>query len=167
MSLCIICNSKKEDNFIYLTNKSFIHKTCEEILYKEISDLEEIITKRKSNLLYFLQTLFSSKTTKANLEALKAKQKSIYDYWSTYPPDWSKRKEEIKSRKKSCDKCGKTKFRKKDCLQVHHTIPIRDGGSHLDSNLELLCKNCHKIEHLKRPHRVRRNKKKINNFNSN
>lgn len=167
MSLCIICNSKKEDNPIYLTNKSFIHKTCEKLLYEEINNLETVFSKRKSSLLSFLKTLFSNKIIKAKLNTLKSKQKSIYDYWSTYPPDWSKRKDEIKSRKKACDKCGKTRFRKKDSLQVHHKIPIREGGNHLDSNLELLCKNCHKIEHLKSPHKVRRNKKKLNSFNSN
>jgi hypothetical protein len=30
-------------------------------------------------------------------------------------------------------------------LQVHHRVPLRDGGSNELGNLELLCRDCHKL----------------------
>lgn len=163
MKSCLICNEKEKDNSIYLTNQSFIHKDCEETLYTEIVDLEEVINKSKREFLYFFKNLFFNKknSVQSKLDILKSKQRNIYDYWSTYPPDWSKRKESLKNEKKVCNRCGKSKSRKhkKDFLEVHHIIPINKGGAHLTSNLEVLCRNCHKEEHLKRPHKVRKRKK--------
>lgn len=141
MNSCLICKKAKSNNSedILLSNNSFVHKDCEEILYTSIEktkDQKEL--QRSKNLL-----------------------KSIYDYWPSYPPDWTERKEKIKSEGNLCSRCGKTKTRKyrKYPLEVHHTISISNGGSHLESNLELICKSCHKKEHEKYPYKFRKKKK--------
>lgn len=36
---------------------------------------------------------------------------------------------------------------KEDCLEVHHIIPVNEGGEKEDSNLATLCKSCHKKAH--------------------
>ena len=41
-----------------------------------------------------------------------------------------------------CAKCGDTKN-----LQIHHIIPLAEGGKHTFSNLRLLCKECHRQQH--------------------
>lgn len=165
MNFCIICNTKKDGDYTYLTNKSIVHKSCEQELFKEIFFLEEIINKSKKGFLNNLRNLLFNSVTKEKNELieLKAKQKDIYNYWPTYPPDWNNRKEFLKAERKICNRCNKSKSRKykKDFLEVHHIIPIHKSGNHLDSNLEVLCKNCHKEEHIRNPHRVRRSKKTV------
>ena len=134
MNNCLICKENQKNNFesIILTNKEFVHKSCEQNLYKSIINTKNI--------------------------ELKNLQRSIYDYWPSYPPDWSERKKRIKEVRKVCSKCGKTKTRKyrKYPLEFHHIIPIRLCGNHLDSNLELICKSCHKKEHEKNPFKFRK-----------
>lgn len=61
-----------------------------------------------------------------------------------------------------CRKCG-TKGSKDNPLQVHHKKPRCKGGTNNPDNLELLCANCHKREHLENggyPQREKKRKKK-------
>jgi 5-methylcytosine-specific restriction endonuclease McrA len=41
-----------------------------------------------------------------------------------------------------CVQCGGT-----DRLEVHHRIPLDDGGSNAFDNLELRCSRCHRVAH--------------------
>jgi 5-methylcytosine-specific restriction endonuclease McrA len=44
----------------------------------------------------------------------------------------------VRQRDQVCVQCGGT-----DQLEVHHRIPLNDGGSNALDNLELRCKTCH------------------------
>lgn len=144
MNVCLICKEEKIDNLghILLSNNLFVHKQCEQDLYNSIKNK----TKDKRAL------------SDLELINLKDLQRAIYDYWPTYPPDWAERKKRIKEKKKVCSRCGKISTRKyrKFPLEFHHTIPISIGGNHLDSNLELICKSCHKQDHKNNPFRFRK-----------
>jgi hypothetical protein len=52
--------------------------------------------------------------------------------------DWSSIKAAVRSRDRACVRCGSTVR-----VQVHHRIPVADGGSNTLDNLELLCGDCH------------------------
>jgi 5-methylcytosine-specific restriction endonuclease McrA len=45
----------------------------------------------------------------------------------------------------ACMKCG---WDKAEC-DVHHKIPLSDGGRHTIENAIVLCPNCHRLEHSK------------------
>lgn len=51
---------------------------------------------------------------------------------------------EYKKLHKYCEKCGK-----KDELEVHHIIPLVEGGSDDFENFVALCSDCHKLFHNK------------------
>jgi 5-methylcytosine-specific restriction endonuclease McrA len=55
---------------------------------------------------------------------------------------WGEIREHIRRRDRVCVQCGSA-----DGLQVHHRIPLRDGGSNTLSNLELRCRRCHRVAH--------------------
>lgn len=54
---------------------------------------------------------------------------------SQLPPDWPKRREQVKKRDRACVKCGAPG------TDVDHIIP---GDDHSLGNLRLLCAACHK-----------------------
>jgi len=144
MNSCLICKKSGLDasGDVLLSNNLFVHKDCEQDLYHSIKNK----TKDKKS------------TSNIELDNLRTLQKSIYDYWPSYPPDWKERKEAIREKRKVCSICGKASTRKyrKYPLEFHHTIPVNTGGSHIDSNLELICKSCHKKEHEKNPYKFRK-----------
>ncbi len=41
-----------------------------------------------------------------------------------------------------CERCGGA-----DQLQVHHIVPVAQGGLHVPSNVLVLCMGCHRGEH--------------------
>lgn len=43
-----------------------------------------------------------------------------------------------------CQRCGRTWLPWRD--QVDHDVPLEQGGSNDDSNLKLLCDDCHKVK---------------------
>ena len=51
----------------------------------------------------------------------------------------------ISLRGPKCEICGYDRY--KEILQVHHVIPKKLGGTDDDSNLQIICPNCHAIEH--------------------
>jgi hypothetical protein len=69
------------------------------------------------------------------------------------PINWNQRKLYVKIRDEyKCSICGSSLN-----LQVHHIIPIKDGGSHAKENLTTLCLECHSgqeghSENLKKLH---------------
>ena len=52
--------------------------------------------------------------------------------------DWGKRRAAVRTRDGACVRCGST-----DRLQVHHRVPVAEGGGNDLGNLELLCHRCH------------------------
>lgn len=49
------------------------------------------------------------------------------------------------------NKCNRCSFAIPDILQIHHIIEKSNGGTDEESNLEVLCPNCHALHHyLKR-----------------
>jgi hypothetical protein len=61
-----------------------------------------------------------------------------------YGDDWEERAKRIRARDGyECQRCGATNTE----LHVNHITPIREGGSHDESNLETICRSCHAAEH--------------------
>jgi hypothetical protein len=50
-----------------------------------------------------------------------------------------------KTRNGICEECGNENY---NILQVHHIIERCNGGTNDESNLQLLCPNCHYTKHL-------------------
>ena len=48
-----------------------------------------------------------------------------------------------------CEKCLK-EGRAVRAVEVHHRIPLADGGTHDEHNLQALCKECHSKIHAER-----------------
>lgn len=60
-----------------------------------------------------------------------------------YSKDWTLIKKQIKEDANfKCRICGSS-----ENLQVHHKIPIKNGGTNIKENLILLCKSCHQKLH--------------------
>ena len=51
---------------------------------------------------------------------------------------WGELRSVVRARDRVCVRCGSV-----DRLQVHHRVPLRDGGSNELLNLELLYARCH------------------------
>lgn len=65
------------------------------------------------------------------------------------PPDWARRRKKTLERDGyECQNCGRGKSHN---LEVHHVVPIKKGGSNKISNLQTLCKDCHKAIHGSKP----------------
>lgn len=66
-----------------------------------------------------------------------------------YPPDWDSRRNRVYARDNfECQNCGR-KGGKKGSLELHahHVVPKSSGGTHQESNLLTVCKECHKSIH--------------------
>jgi len=65
-----------------------------------------------------------------------------------YPSNWNRLRWALfKKYNYTCQECGRYS---KGNLHLHHKIPVRLGGSHSESNLVVLCKDCHYKVHTKR-----------------
>jgi 5-methylcytosine-specific restriction protein A len=68
-----------------------------------------------------------------------------------YPSNWNKLRFAIfKKHSYICERCNRYS---KGNLQLHHKIPVKLGGNHDESNLEVLCSDCHYEVHLKRKYK--------------
>lgn len=56
--------------------------------------------------------------------------------------DWDKIRKAVRARDRACVRCGSTHR-----LEVHHRIPLADGGANTLDNLELRCQICHRAAH--------------------
>ena len=52
------------------------------------------------------------------------------------------RKRTIKARGNKCEECGYPGY-----VELHHIIEMKDGGTHDDNNMLLLCEKCHAEAH--------------------
>lgn len=56
---------------------------------------------------------------------------------------WAKVRAEVLRRDwNACVRCGDP-----DNLQVHHIVPVSEGGANVIANLETLCASCHRAAH--------------------
>jgi hypothetical protein len=64
-----------------------------------------------------------------------------------YPADWDDRRQQVLDQHMNrCVNCR----RADSSLQIHHVVPVQQGGSHQVSNLVPLCSACHEAAHGKR-----------------
>jgi rubredoxin len=66
-----------------------------------------------------------------------------------YPSDWGARRKRVYARDNyTCQNCGtKGGKRGNQDLHAHHVVPKSNGGTHKESNLIAVCKECHKAIH--------------------
>jgi 5-methylcytosine-specific restriction endonuclease McrA len=62
-------------------------------------------------------------------------RRKIRDGWT-----WGEIRARVHERDEACVRCGSRRR-----LQVHHRVPLRDGGTNELGNLELLCGRCHRL----------------------
>lgn len=56
-------------------------------------------------------------------------------------PEWRRaRAQALRAANHTCTRCGTTTD-----LQVHHIIGLKAGGTHDQSNLQVVCRTCHPI----------------------
>lgn len=112
--------------------------------YKKIDDAKNKVIKIENEI----------KKIKYEIYIIKQKIDYVHDYMLQYPPDWEERCNLLKQQGYDrrgrlryygyCSRCGASKF-----VQVHHIVPLSKGGSNKVSNLILLCRKCHLLEHNK------------------
>jgi len=66
---------------------------------------------------------------------LKKKEGQNRQYWSSY--QWRKIRNIYLRKYPLCIECGN------QATEVDHIIPVKLGGSNIESNLQPLCKSCH------------------------
>ncbi|NEO45080.1 MAG: hypothetical protein F6K55_13490 [Moorea sp. SIO4A3] len=79
---------------------------------------------------------------------------TLTEYWSKRQTKWGKTKfakgskyEQIYTRQKGkCPICG-LPICMNEAFEVHHILPIRDGGNNSAKNLTILHRHCHKAKH--------------------
>lgn len=174
MLACRLCNKDASDG-IYLSDGGLVHYECVRsletqsrnfanellMLRNEIRRHENEVAYRKT-VSYKIKSLFSKPAihsseieniilslqrkipeTLKSFKTIRSRLSVIYDFYLAYPPDWEDRKAEvINTNGEYCANCGDRRY-----LHLHHRIPLSKGGSNKISNLELLCSDCHSIEH--------------------
>jgi len=124
---------------VYKRNKE--KKYLEESYKERIAYFEQFKLRMRILMLHDVNN--DPKSTEQLTIDLMEKRESIFDYWPTYPPDWSDRRKEIlKKYENRCVKCG-IEYR---MLDIHHVKKLRLGGSNRLENLIPLCRECHSQE---------------------
>ena len=59
-----------------------------------------------------------------------------------YGPAWAKIRRSFLNRNPLCEECMRT-GKMTPATEVHHMIPLVQGGTHAYSNLQALCHSCH------------------------
>lgn len=174
MTKCGLCK-RKIVNGIHLSSGAMIHESCLSTHEEKksnavflLQDLERELywlrnnLKRKNSIGYKIKSFFSEpdatlfgietrignvrveiRKVKGSLSDIKSKLSAIYDYFLTYPPDWDERRSIVISNDgEICSQCGSYYS-----LHLHHITPLSKGGSNENTNLVLLCQECHSQEH--------------------
>lgn len=174
MQSCRLCQEDVSDG-IYLSDGGLVHYECVKSLENKAGDFaNELLTlrnevrrykyelARRKTISFKIKSVFSRPPvdsseiertifsheqkiieTVKSLQDIHSRLSVVYDFYLTYPPDWESRKAElIEINGKYCASCGDTRS-----LHLHHLVPLSKGGTNKLSNLELLCSDCHSIEH--------------------
>lgn len=64
------------------------------------------------------------------------------DFYKRYGRQWKKIRALYISKHPLCEECEKA-GRLVPATEVHHIVPLAEGGSNADENLQALCKPCH------------------------
>lgn len=132
-------NSKRNYKYTILSSRTFFQK-----LFGQIPDSIALIEKDIEKILEELEKL--KKRKELVLDERDKFLTEIYDYWPRRPPDWVSRSTALRYSYGYCQHCGAIKTYNNP-LQVHHIIPVSQGGSHKIDNLEVICLRCHKKKH--------------------
>lgn len=154
--------SKRNEINSVLNSRSFFQKLFGQIpdSIKQIENDIEQIREELNKYRKFKQSVLDERSKKLS---------ELYDYWPSRPPDWDGRSYHLRYSYGYCQNCGARKTYNNP-LQVHHIIPVSQGGNHKLENLEVICLRCHRKKHKfdiegegsKRSSRVNENLKIIN-----
>ncbi len=175
MNTCKLCNQEVDDG-IHLSDGGLVHGECIESMERRSTNLQKRIVNlwrkcselemelaRRQGLCFKLLSIFSkpqldssdienaivslknkSSEVSASLNVLRSRLSEVYDYYLSYPLDWEARRTAVAQIDgEKCSSCGDTPRN----LHLHHRVPLSKGGSNKVSNLELLCEDCHSMEH--------------------
>ena len=62
--------------------------------------------------------------------------------YKQYGTEWRRIRARYVARHPLCELC-RAAGRLRPTEEVHHKVPLRDGGTHAEDNLQALCKRCH------------------------
>ena len=72
-----------------------------------------------------------------------------YDHHKRYDERWRRIRNRYISRHPLCE-CCQSHGKYKAAQLVHHILPLADGGTHDESNLQSLCISCHEKIHKRK-----------------
>lgn len=88
------------------------------------------------------------KRSEFSLAKPKRKLTSKYKRTTDYGEDWPEaRDRKLRAEKNLCEEMVKGKRCNTVTYTVHHLIPRSKGGSNKQSNLKVICSNCHLTKH--------------------
>ena len=64
-----------------------------------------------------------------------------------YGSDWKRIRDRYIKQQPNCETCIMKYMRVTKATQVHHIVPVSQGGKNIDANLIALCPDCHKWYH--------------------
>jgi len=138
-SKCLICG----DNFTHISSRANKAKYCSRTCYSKAQSTKGTVSLQCAYCnTEFLTSPSKAKTRKYCSKAC-TKKSNIKDFSPTYT---TVRKTMLKREMlNSCERCGYDA--EKSILGVHHKDRNRKNNS--IQNLEVLCPNCHSLEHMK------------------
>jgi len=65
-----------------------------------------------------------------------------------YGNSWKKIRDRYMKNHPNCELCIMRKMKATKATEVHHIVPICEGGQNIDANLMALCHDCHAWIHM-------------------
>ena len=151
MVFCTVCKQYADYEYdMMLSNGEHLHTSCLLKLQMREEEIEGILRQKRSQLTLSLfvrdevpdENVMPEKEVKSlsdELTKLKNTLTSIYNFYPSWPPDWSERKHHLIQQNGSiCFSCGEERN-----VYLIHEIDLCEGGTNELDNLELICKACH------------------------
>lgn len=151
MAFCTVCKRFADYEYdMMLSNGEHLHTSCLLKLQMREEEIEGILRQKRSQL---IMSLFvrdevpdgevaseeEIDSLSSELTKLKGILASIYNFFPSWPPDWSERKHHLIQQNGSiCLSCGE-----EGDVYLIHQIELCEGGTNELDNLELICKPCH------------------------
>lgn len=89
----------------------------------------------------------------ADMEQKPQRETAVYT--KRYGEQWKKIRKRYAQAHPMCEQCLKSGIYR-ETEEIHHVKPLSEGGTHDESNLIALCKECHARTHAKRGDRWKR-----------